>query len=97
MASLIDTRKGLSQVHPANGKAFTLAELQGFVCGYIELLRLNDGRAMFLNEEGKIDGLPVNPLANAIAHEQSGIADDDYIVGNVVICSPTEAGEEEEQ
>lgn len=96
MASLIDVRKGLSQVSPANGKSFTLAELQGFVCGYIEILRLNDGRVMFLNEEGKIDGLPVNHLANALAHEQTGIAHDDLIVGNVVICTPTEAGEEEE-
>jgi Domain of unknown function (DUF3846) len=84
-------------VEPASGKAFSLEELQGFVDGYIELLRLEDGRCMFLNEEGKLKHLPPNATANRLAHQLTGIADDDYIVGNVVICSPQEAGDNEEE
>ena len=74
----------IEDVQPANGSDFSLEELQGYVEGYIEIVDLNDGRIMVVNEEGLNEGLPVNPLATAIFQERTGVAD--YIVGNVLIC-----------
>lgn len=94
MAQLIKAYGTTGQtVLPADGTVFTLEELQKIVGGYIEALYLRDGRLMFVNEDGKRLGLPPNPLADIIAHQQTGIADNDFIVGNVVICTRAEAGE----
>jgi hypothetical protein len=57
--------------------------LQTEVGGWIELVRLDGGISMYINEEGKLEGLPVNVVATMIAL-QSGLAPDDYIVGDVV-------------
>lgn len=87
---------GSETVKP-KGETFTLAEMQGYVEGYLEALQLSDGRVMWLNEEGKLDGLPFNPEANVIAHELTGIADWDMIVGNVLIATLEETeGDEDE-
>lgn len=40
---------------------------------------------MFFNEEGKLQGLDINPLATAIAHVMGGLPDIDCIVGDTVI------------
>ena len=82
-------------VSPANGKAFTLEEMQTFVGGDIEALRLSDGRVMWLNEEGKIIGLPYNAVADLMAHSLSGIAMWDDIRGNVLVATPEETGDGE--
>ena len=37
-----------------------LADMQRLVGGYIELVRLEDGLDMWINEEGAIHGLPMN-------------------------------------
>jgi hypothetical protein len=86
------------EVRPADGKGFTLAELQGFVGGYIEALYLPDGSILWLNEEGKLKGLPENSSGRVqlLAHS-AGIAHDDYIVGDVLITTRAESGEEEEE
>ena len=77
---------------PANGVYFTLEELQKGVGGYIEALYLHDGRVMFVNEDGKRLELPPNPLADMMAHQQTRIAENDHIVGDVIICTRAEAG-----
>lgn len=85
------------EVKPANGKRFTLEELQKFVGGYIEALGLHDGRVMWLNEEGKLDGLPLNAIATDMARRLSFLMPDDYILGDVLIATPAESGDEEEE
>lgn len=80
-------------VSPANGKSFTLEELQKLVGGDIEPLALVGGDVMWLNENGKQDELPFNPVADFIAHRLTGIAWNDGIVGNVVIANREESGE----
>ena len=69
------------QVKPTNGEDFTLEELQSFVGGYIEIVSLND---MFLvvNEEGKLNNLPVNANATALWEQVYGKTD--VIVGDVL-------------
>jgi len=93
MATVIQTDGRLREVAPANGVEFTLAELQTVVGGYIEAVRNFDGRFMFLNEEGKLHGLPVNIIATHLARVSWSIRPDDVIVGDVIICTMAEAGQ----
>ena len=79
------------EAKPANGKDFSLDELQGFVGGYIERLVLPNGQMMFLDEEGKLAGKAINPAATYMT--RGLVADDDLIVGDVILCTPEEAGE----
>jgi hypothetical protein len=72
-------------VEPKNGKYFLLEEMQSFVKGYIEILRLNNNTIMVLNEEGKLLGQSVNIKANDV-FQQAFKLSNDYIVGDVLIC-----------
>lgn len=86
-----------TEVTPKNGKSFELGEMNQFVGGYLEALQLFDGRVMWLNEEGKLNGLPYNHEANFIAHQLAEIAPGDHIVGNVLIATRAETGDDEEE
>lgn len=71
-----------------------LETLQAAVGGYIETVPCRDngkGKVMILNEEGKLQGLPYNAKATAMA--RGIIADSDVIVGDVVIADETPEGE----
>jgi uncharacterized protein DUF3846 len=60
----------------------TLTQLQGHVGGYIELVSIGGGKADgVVNEEGKLRGLPFNPLATALYNNPN-----DRIVGTMVVC-----------
>lgn len=80
---------------PANGKTFELEELQKIVGGYIEILALpgKPGEIMVCNEEGKLEGLPINPAATqlwkATAQPGSPRMFDD-VVGTVLLCHTTQ-------
>ena len=66
----------------------TLEEMQKIVGGYIQMIEimfLNEPGQMIMNEDGKVNGLPVNHKATAIALTMSGIDKEDYIVGDVII------------
>lgn len=63
------TADGVRQeVVPANGKKFTLEELQKYVGGYIEMTKTYDGRTMWVNEEGLLRNLPINLVATFLIH-----------------------------
>ncbi|MGH9238791.1 MAG: DUF3846 domain-containing protein [Vicinamibacterales bacterium] len=89
MALLMIPGHAAREVVPANGHAFTLDEMQAFVGGYIEILRLPDGRALVINEEGKLRGLPLNPEATVLAAPRIA---PDFIVGPALVCTWNEAG-----
>lgn len=75
------------KVTPKNGVHFTLDELQGYVAGYIEIIRLNEGEIMVINEDGKfIKGATLNRAATDIAARNSAIWGHDYIVGHALVC-----------
>jgi hypothetical protein len=93
MATLIPTSGFIRQIAPHNGVAFTLQELQGFVGGYLESLRAPDGRIVFLNEDGKRLQLPVNAAASYLLRPM--LLAGDVIVGDVVLCTAVEAGEDD--
>jgi hypothetical protein len=70
VAHLIRTDGIVIRVAPANGKVFTLEELQGFVGGYIEAVpmhHLGEGVWMVCNEQGKLIELAHNPAASSLA------------------------------
>lgn len=69
---------------PINGKTFTLKELQEAVGGYIEIIRLNDGRIIVVNEDGLNLNLPVNIEATNILRRDHSTTQ--YIVGNAIVC-----------
>ena len=59
-------------------------EMVGVVHGYIEGVYL-DGATAYVNEEGKLQGLPKNEAATALAHAHNAIYGDDWIAGNMLI------------
>ena len=75
-------------LEPASGVAFTLEELQTAVGGYIEVRQGHGGICLVMNEEGKLDGLPLNRDATIFAVTECGLTEP--IVGDVVIASATE-------
>ena len=84
MDSILYTTDGeRRKVTPSNGTDFSLEELQGFVGGHIEIIRLGDNRLVIVNEEGKILGLPKNTTVTKIILSTGR---QDIIVGNVLIC-----------
>lgn len=71
----------------------TLEDLQRYVGGYIEAVSLvrdgDDEAIMWLNEEGKLNGLPANEKATRLAREFGGVGRD-VIVGNAVMTGPAD-------
>ena len=83
MQSVIIMADGLQKkVDPANGKDFSLEELNEFVDGYIEILHIGD-KLLVCNEEGKLKNLQYNATATCLINA-AGIKD--YIVGNALFC-----------
>ena len=85
MATLIRTNGTTQQIEPKNGTDFKLEELQKYVGGYIDIIRLNNGEILVVNDEGKYTEEP-NEAATKLALEHVAIFDWDYISGDVVRC-----------
>jgi hypothetical protein len=90
MATLVAANGSTREVTPAKGSSFTLKELQTMVGGDVQMIDVPDGRKMFLHERGKYEALARNEGATVLV--QRWLAFDDYIAGDVVLCSPREAG-----
>lgn len=96
MATLYHTNGKTEEVFPLNGKSFTLDELQRYVKGYIEHLSCKNGMHLFLNEEGKLEGMDINLNATDFAYKHTYLPKSDFIVGPAIMVTSLEAGEEEE-
>lgn len=85
MAYIIYTSGREEQEKPANGKTFTLEELQSIVGGYVQCIDL--GREfMIVDEEGKLKNYKVNAKATAIYQASPYVIPGDTIVGDVLVC-----------
>lgn len=75
---------------PRNGKRFTLGELQSFVGGAIEHVPCKG--AVYCNESGKIDNLPINNNATNEALKRGWIRclPGEVLNGDVVFLEPVE-------
>ena len=83
-AKIVYPDKDSEDYTPKNGSTFELEEMQKIVGGYIEIIRLNDGRLIIVNEEGLLQGLSVNIEATSILRRDHSIAQ--YIVGTAIVC-----------
>lgn len=75
----------VTPVTPKNGTDFSLEELQKFVGGFIEVVRLNDDQIMVVNEEGAIKDMEYNPAASAIMIINPETPSEP-IFGDVLVC-----------
>ena len=83
-AKIIYADKEAEDYTPKNGKTFKLAELQGIVDGNIDIVRLNDGRMIIVDEDGKSKDKAVNiPTTNILRRDHYTT---DYIVGTAIVC-----------
>ena len=86
MATLIKANGEETNVLPKNKTDFKLDEMQNYVGGFIETVRTKDNKIMVINEEGKINELPMNEKATDL-YVHSNF---DFIVGDVLICNENE-------
>ena len=83
-AKIIYTDKEAEDYTPKNGKTFALTEMQEIIGGYVEPIRLNDGRIIIVDEEGKSKDKAVNiPATNILRRDHYTT---DYIVGTAIVC-----------
>lgn len=69
-----------------------LDTMSGLVGGYLQALPLGHGATLYLHEEGKYEGLPLNRHANVLVRDLGvGLAPDDFIVGQVVVTGDHDA------
>tara|TARA_B100001173_G_C15984003_1_gene545882 strand:- start:453 stop:722 length:270 start_codon:yes stop_codon:yes gene_type:complete len=80
-AQLINTYGDVKSVKPKNNNTFSLKELQGYVNGYIQILKTRDDRFMIVNEEAKINNLPYNEIATSLYVYGTH----DVVVGDVLV------------
>jgi len=81
-----DTTKRIHHLEVEKG----LPPLQELVGGYIEMVRLNafPGLHGYINEEGKLNGLPVNVRATSLVYGRSCWDNlHDVIVGDMIVLS----------
>lgn len=88
MAIVIKTDGTKDALQPKDNKVFTLEELKSVVGVYIEIVQLTEDYLMVINEEGKLLDLPINVVATRVYRASRNT--DDFIVGNVLICSNKE-------
>jgi Domain of unknown function (DUF3846) len=86
MATFIKANGEETNVLPKNKTDFKLDELQNYVGGFIEIVRTKGNKMMIINEEGKINELPVNYKAT----EMYQYDEFDFIAGDVLICNENE-------
>ncbi len=89
MATLIKVNGDFKEVNPKNGKDFQLDELNKFVEGHIEIIDLNNGKILIINEEGKFSK-KLNEEASILAYSCNAISPQDWIAGDVLICEDKE-------
>ena len=83
-AKIIYTDKEAEDYTPKNGKTFELTEMQEIVGGYVEPIRLNNGRMIIVDEDGKSKNKAVNiPATNILRRDHFTT---DYIVGTAIVC-----------
>ena len=81
---IIYTDKEAEDYTPKNGKTFALTEMQEIIGGYVEPIRLNDGRMIIVDEDGKSKDKAVNiPATNILRRDHFTT---DYIVGTAIVC-----------
>jgi hypothetical protein len=61
------------------------------VGGWIEALQLGPNASGYINEEGKLIGLPRNDKATKLCHARKSIFPTDFIVGPLLVVGPLDS------
>ena len=78
---LVTSTGGMKAIMPMNGRHYSLQEMQSYVGGYIETLKVGQ-KILVMDEEGKLKGKLPNRIATGWVL-QEGI--NDYICGDVML------------
>ena len=88
MATIIRATGGSFQIKPLNGTDFQLAELYAALnCTSIEVVATHDGNILIVDEEGK---QKTSSIFNRRATEHYIHGMEDPIVGDAILCSPSQ-------
>jgi hypothetical protein len=76
-------------------KVNSFTEARSIVCNYDpnglgEIITLNNGELLLIDEEGKLKNFPVNTKATNMAHLHEAIYPHDYIVGDALLFDENE-------
>ena len=89
MAILIKTSGEQVEVSPQETR-FTLEQMYSLLgCGCVQVIFLDDGRIMWIDEEGKLKPHQVNHVATELLARAGGIPGD-YIAGSALITDNNE-------
>lgn len=78
-AELIKVTGERIAISPANKTDFKLKEAAGHLqCDYIEVVNVGQDRILIVDEEGLLNGKPINPTASFLFNST--------IVGDVILC-----------
>lgn len=83
MKALILHTDNRVEVEQDTNEFVSYATLSNAVGGYIEAVSLPNGLTLWVNEEGKLNGLPVNEYATRLFTSAFGAVD--IIVGNAIV------------
>jgi hypothetical protein len=76
----------ITEVQPVNGHDFKLEELYTHTQSTtVQMIDMPDGRIMWMDEEGKLNGKPPNPTATALVAKW--LMAGDYIAGHALVCT----------
>jgi hypothetical protein len=89
MAKLVTTNGQTLDVQPRN-EVFNLKELQEFVGGNIQMLRMPTGKTLVCNENGFNLDLPINKLATLLVQKGYNGAKTQDFVGDVLFVENCE-------
>lgn len=87
MGMLINPDNTHRQVEPQNGATYSLAELQGFVGGLIQIVNLGNSSVLVVNEEGLILNLSYNHAASLLIQN---VLPGQIIVGTALLVKENE-------
>jgi|SRR5699024_6880298 len=91
-AVIIPTEGDITTTTLPDDTSERLDALQHLVEGYIEPVDINEDLSIFVNEEGKLEGLPYNPRATDLF--DGNLMPGDYIAGTaVLIGQPDDNGD----
>ena len=86
MAKLFKVDGTVEDVKPANGKSFTLEELQKMVGGLIQVVPVFKSKYIIVDEEGRLKNYKHNTIASLLVMDEVN----GDIVGDMVLCGRAE-------
>lgn len=86
LAITLNTEGEAKEVELVEGES-QLDKLQEAVGGWVQAVDFTPNLTIWVNEEGKLIGLPINPMATFLWEKYFGLTD--FICGNVIFTGGT--------